>query len=694
MNIEATNPRTSMLVNPYLVRNNLSILGTKANSSIGSTQNTPNTSNASNTQTTTATQQTPNTQQPAQPAQDTNTNPTKPNYNECFKKMVFKCAFPEGFANGLYHTIVGLWICISGFISVTFATNTSQEGTQINLAILLAGIIAATAISYCYGKRLQLKAIFPRGASLPSSEKHAPVIYWIIPMLIFIGAPIYGASIDASATTPLIIGSIFALLALVSYAVSNKISLLAVSFVCMLLPSVLCYFNICMSDTVLDTVLTTIPYEGIIFVACGLVLINSSMSRQAKTYDREKIRSLLNSNNTLKKFVALCYLCKKLDPLMLPDLLKISQCEDYMIAFTAQIALGNIWGPKPEKIDALPSELVKKLPQEYIESLESQLESQNQEAQSKWLAHQTFVEKTLEKIANGDVQTPDDQENCAQNFNDFNEKGQTTSVTHDTQSTNNNGSTTSTTSDSQNLEPVEALYALALGQNAHYDIGRLVAIEMLGSLRTPRAYATLMALLQHQNKFIAQAAITGFYGADSSSVLYLEKFFVAKRSWLRYRAINATRNMLYYLVAFDSQDADVAYSLLQDDIVGLLNTGDTSTFASTITLLPARDDQDVRLLEEYFADSRPIIKIQAMRTLACLSPKKALPHVVSALENQHASVRYAAVKCLDILRSPQKAQLYKQMANDVNNRVSALARQRLCMLESPQNYRQIFYMKP
>ncbi len=679
MNLEAINPRTSMLANPYLVRNNLSILETKTASSTQSSQSTQSEYAAY------AEQASQNAQQ-AQTAQLTQsarpTQSAKPNYNQCFQKMVLKCAFPAGFANGLYHTIVGLWICVSGFIGVTFATSTSQETTQINLPILIAGIIAATAISYWYGKRLQLKAIFPRGASIPSEKGHAPVICWILPLIIFAGAPIYATSINASNATPLIIGAIFAVLALVSYAASNKISLLAVSFACMLLPSLLCYFNICMSDTVLDTVLTTIPYEGIIFVACGLILMNSSMSSRVKSYDRKAISSFLNSENSLKKFAALCYLCKKLDPLMLPDLLKFSQSDDYMIAFTAQIALGNIWGPKPEKIDALPSELAQKLPEDYIKNLEGQLELQNQEARSKWIAHQTYVEKELEKIASGNCQSDNEQVSCTQEYGEGD------------QNANSNEQTSNQCNNStQNIEPVEALYALALGHNVHYDIGRLVAIEMLGSLRTPRAYATLMGLLQHQNKYIAQAAIAGFYGADSSSVLYLEKFFVAKRSWLRNRAIAATRNMLYYLVAFDPQDADVAYSLLQDDIDALLNTDDVITFASTLTLLPAQDDQDIRILEGYLASPRPIVKIQAMRTLAYLAPTKALSHVVSALENQHAAVRYAALKCLDILQSPKKVQLYRQMTNDKNNKISSLARQRLAMLESFQNYRQIFYMK-
>ncbi len=566
-----------------------------------------------------------------------------PQYSQAFKKMVLECAFPEGFGNGLYHMVIGVWVCIAGFFCITFGPTGAEDtiaGT--NLLLPIAGAVAASFIAYIYCKNLQLKALFPRGASMRGSRGNAPVVAWLLPAVAFVACPVYFATIDASAATALSVGAVFALVALLAYVKTNRVGLLGVSLVCMLLPLMLYRLNICITTSTLGIVLGSAPYEGIVFVACGIFLMNSSMSTRPEAHDRNKIASYLQSGNRLKEFAALAYLCGKLDPFLLPDLLRLTQNSDSMVAFTAQVAVGNMWGPRPSGIDTLEVSIAPGLPPEYRQAIEARIEAQQQMVHDKWLAHHAFMEKSLREIAE--------------------EEGET----------------------------AESLFALASGCNVQYMPARVVAVEMLGSMRTPRAYSMLMTLLQHRNKRVANAAVVGFYGADSKAVLYLEKFFAASKPWLCRRAIAATRNMLYYLLTFEKQDANVAYALLEHDVDALFDTNDTGVFAATIGLLPARDEGEVQVLEAYFANPRPAIKIEAMCALAHLAPEQAEAHVEEALESPYAAVRYAAIKCVDVMGMPQRARTFQNMANDSSERVANLARQNLYKLESAARQTRMF----
>lgn len=552
-----------------------------------------------------------------------------PEYKDEYKKMSLKAAFPSAFGNGLYHIVLGVFICIEDFF-LLFAANFQSYFWPI--AIL--GTAASIVISLIYARYLQTKALFPQGASMTGSKGNAPIAFWLILAIVFAAFPIIGAATANPYMAVLVIGSVFGLLAILSYAKTNRNGILVLAFLAIAIPLGLAYMGMYDGMSAFDVFLATAPYEGIIYVFCGIILMNSSLVPGSQRHDRERLKTYLLSGNEVKQFTAASFLCSSIDPIFLPELLRLSQNENHTVAYTAQVAVGNIWGPMPKGLDEdAPLSMNPNFPEEYRKQAQEQIKKQQDAVRNRKLKHYAMIEDELEQMA--------EEENQA----------------------------------------LEDLYALALGQNVHYEQGRLVAIELLGSMRTPRAYSTLMTLLLHRSKKIAEAAMTSFYGADSKAVLYLEKFFVSDRSWIRRRAIRATRNMLYYLMTFEEQEAAVAYALLENDIDGLLDTDDTNTFAATITLLVGNEDENVEILEGYYENNRPIIKIAAMYTLTYMVPQRAQRYVLPALDSPYAAIRYAGLKCLEIIRFPNRAQIYQQMSADRIPAVAQLAQQSLAKVE-------------
>lgn len=547
-----------------------------------------------------------------------------PEYIGEYRQMSMKSAFPGAFGNGLYHIVLGVFVCLASFFILLGAS------LGVFWPIAIAGTIASIAVSYFYARYLQTKALFPQGASMTGSKGDAPLAFWLIPTLIFVACPIIAAVTSNAYIIEITLGSTFSLLAMLSYAKTNRNGLLVLAVLCLAIPVVLAYMGVYQEATDFGVMMTTIPYEGILYVFCGIILMNSAIVPSSRKHDRERLESYLNSDDENKQFSAASFLCSSIDPTFITELLRLAQSENHTVAYTAQVAIGNIWGPKPKGVDdEIPLSLNPNFPQEYREQAQEQMKMHQRAIRDRWLKHYATIEDQLANMVEEDGQA------------------------------------------------LEDLYALVEGRNVYYKQGRLVAIELLGSMRTPRAYATLMTLLQHRDKKIADAATTSFYGSDSKAVIYLEKFFVSNRSWLRRRAIDSTRNMLYYLLAFDESDAAVAYALLENDIDGLFSTDDTNTFAATITLLIGDNDQSIEILEGYYDNNRPIIKIAAMCTLTYIVPNRAQRYVLPGLDSPYAAVRYASLKCVDALRHPNRDQIYQKMMYDRIPAVGELAQEYL-----------------
>ena len=565
------------------------------------------------------------------------TNPNSvadPEYRRRYKAMSRKCVFPAGYGNGLYHIAVGLIVAVPGFACMFFGASATTR-----LFGLIGGLVVGIAFAYFYCMFLQTHIIFPRGGSMPTWQRKLSLPTLIVPIIAFIGSSVWAYVTGNQAFYMVVGASAMALLNLVAYANTAKPMTLVISFILQAAP----FFMITMGRFSADPVgglLQVLPFEGLLFVMIGVFSTFSVLQVRPDRYNRDKVREYLGSSSANRKFMALCFLCNNVDANLLPEVAACCRNEDEMVAYTAQIALGNVWGPKPRELYISPHNMAANIPERVREQYEAQLVEQRKLIMDRWLKINEIVEGKIAEIAE------------AEN------------------------------------EAMENIFALASGQGVLYEQARVVSLEMLGCMRTPRAYATLMNALQHRSKKVAQAAINGFFGADSKAVLYLEKFFVGQRSWIRRRAIAASRTMLDYLRIFDNDEADVAQALLAPDIDGLFGTDDTNTFAATISLLPAEEPEELDVLEAYFNNDRPIIKIEAMANVAKQRPDVAPGWVVPALSHSSAAVRYAAIHCVEKLQLSNCMELYTRMLHDRNPLVAARAERALTRMQSlaqPQN---------
>ncbi len=166
-------------------------------------------------------------------------------------------------------------------------------------------------------------------------------------------------------------------------------------------------------------------------------------------------------------------------------------------------------------------------------------------------------------------------------------------------------------------ESYERLISLAQGQRVLVKQAQLVAIEILGCVHTPRAYAALMEGLLSEAPEIIHSAETAFYGADPSAMVYLEKFFTNRQAAIRIRAIRATLQLLAFWNRQDSDTADTIHALLEPSLPTLLSDPDNRARALALSLLPIKRPRTLTYLRE-LGESEPensLVGAEARRLL-------------------------------------------------------------------------------
>lgn len=548
-------------------------------------------------------------------------NPFKlndPKYRNAYMKLARSSAFPAGYENGLFNTVVGLIVCIAGLVCLAVGLESSMRYVALGVGAVLGVVVA-----YLYGKYIQTKALFPRGACIMLGDGKRSMLLIVGPVIAYIAVPLALYFAGNSAYQYFALGAVCALIEQHAFSRSQGRNILAVTaFLLFIVPYIVSQM-IGASPDLFANLMSVLPYEGVVYVCTGAYLTHKATSIVPRSHDRELIRLLLSSDNLSRKYLGLSYLSASLDSDMIPDLAKCMQHENYVIACTAQIAFGNLWGPKPRELSLPPNYGAPSGSQSAFRmQYQQRFEENRKNMLSRWTKHHQLVEEKVAELA------------------------------------------------AQNDEATESVFALAEGKNVLRHHARITAIEMLGSMRTPRAYATLMTLLQNPDKSVARAAEAGFFGADSKAVLFLEKFFVAPAAWQRARAIRATRCLLDYLEIFDADEANLARALLEPDIDGLLDTTDTCTFADAISLLPAESRADIDILEEYFRNDRPIIRVAALWSFTRQCPDIAHDYIVQALDDPSAAVRYAAVACVENIIPEDVSDLIVKMIDDPHPRVA------------------------
>ncbi len=546
-----------------------------------------------------------------------------------YKKMVRKCMFPAGFGNGLFNMMLGIWVCIAGLSCMLVGDVVITPVIPLSL-----GAIGGLILMIVYGSHMQSRILFPRGGCLPFSTDKAKTSTWLLPLIVYISIAAWSVYAGHPLAVTAVVAVVFGCIELLAYSRCNRSSMILVSALLVLLPIGMAYLGISYSSDPFTAIVLAIPNAGIVLVICGTWHSQTSVNRIGIGGLRETIAKCLASNESRSKFVGSSFLCMSIDCNLTAQLLQCCHDDDRVVACTAQIALGNIWGPIPREA-LLPDKpkLIDGVDDERAERFYEQFTRNRDMTVSNWRDHFVRVDKILLDIAKEDGTA------------------------------------------------AENLYALASGENMLYAPGRVVAVEMLGAMRTPKAYSLLMTLLQHRDKLISDAAIVGFYGAESRAILYLERFFAANHPWQRIRAIKATRCLLDYLAVFDKSDHEIAKALLEPDVDGLLDAEDTNTFAMAISLLPCDSQEDIEVLEEYCANRRPIIRIVAMYSLSKHNPEVAARWVVPALNDHNPAVRYAAVKCIVKMRLTESETYFRRLTDDPDPKVAQAATTAMRKLE-------------
>ncbi len=555
-------------------------------------------------------------------------------YADAYKKMVGLSLFPASFGNGLFNLLIGIWVCIIGFACMLIGPSPSQ----LKLA-LPVGIVAGAVISILYVRYMHRRILFPRGGCMPPSAQKTKVYLWLVPMVIYIAIAVGATLFNDPLYVSIIVGVVFGCIELVAFAKCNKTSMMGISLLLVVVPFLMAYFGLSYSSDPLYAVILAFPNLGIVLVLCGTLHTQASISPSAWRETQERVRRCLEAKNPRRRFVGAAFLCNNIDTQLLPELLEMCWDENRTVACTAQIAVGNTWGPIPREV-LLPSHatITSEMPEAQAKMYTEQYSEHRNATVNRWKEHFLKIDELIKNMVE------------------------------------------------EESESVELIFRLASGENIMCESARSVAIQMLGAMRTPRAYAMLMTLLQHRDRAVYSAAISGFYGADSKAILYLERFFAAEFPWQRIRAMRATRNLLNFLAVTDVEEHAVAQALLEQDIDALLDTDDTCTFAEAITLLPCEDKEDFEVLEGYCTNSRPIIRIMALCSITRERPEQAEPWVVPALGDRSAAVRYAAIKCIVKLRLPDSERLFSRMLMDPHPRIAKLAEEsiaRINMLRRP-----------
>ena len=510
-----------------------------------------------------------------------------------FNKLAARCAFPSCYQNGLLHTAFGLFSVISGAACSLSKFFTAGVGISFNPVIIIAGIIAAAILSFLFAYVMQIKIFVPRNLCFYSNDGSPPLVRVIVPFVAYVAVAIFCIVDGSNYSIIAALGCGYALLALFTYYKCGRSGLFTLSLLVFVIPTAAGRFGFLPFPDLLGNAGLAMLVNGVIFTTCGTTFLNIAINGFNHTMMREKLHEYLTSGDKRKKFLAVTYLCTQLDSRVLGDVLDIVYDEEPVIAYIAQVAISDAWGPEVEK-NYVPgeinwtSEVVREARVRHSEQVQEELVK-------RWMKHFTLVEGNMRELAN------------------------------------------------ESEQRLKNLIRMGLG-DVVYKPAQYIALELMGCTQTPQAYSALMRCLLASDHKVVKSAIVGFYGAGVDAIPYLEKFYVANRAWIRRRAIYATRSLLSYLRRFRNIDVSLAYEMLSDGLDTLMHADDTGTFAAAIQLLPLETEDEIQIVEAYCANDRPLICIEAMCALLEPHPDRAKRWIYDALFDSLPSVRYAAVK--------------------------------------------------
>lgn len=546
---------------------------------------------------------------------------------------------------------LGVWILLLGIICLL--THNNDGMSRIGWALSVCTLLIPMLLPHF----LEREFVVPSGLIIKTTER-GTVCRGITVTIALLYALLGIWATVVSYSPFIIVGCLFALVLLGLYTYCGQTRLFGLSvwglLACSLSPLLASYLNMPLSGAV-----------GIAILAFGIVATISGIRAFLKPYldmadaqmdeaggadpllltnewfSPEEIDRALHSHDADIRYMTCDFLCSYLEPQALPALLEAAFDEDSAVAFMARKAITVIWGPD---VDALfKMQLEQDLGRsglfgrQRIVITREQLESINRErlALEKGSEHH---EREVENVLRGQVASSE--------------------------------------------SAMDALIRLSLSS----DTGevRHVAIELLGSTRLHRAYATLIQLIlgNGSNRHVVSAAVEGFKGASSSAVVHIEPLFSDEREWIRVAACNASIGLVDTLERVDCADSLLARGMLHDTVFSLARNGKPVTRATIMELLAHYGDEAIGTLEHSCEDQFAFVRGEGVRALTLAGATCAPPHVLDALKDSRAYVRSCALNCVAYLRIFEAEDLVASMVDDEDTEVALLAKRLILLFKT------------
>lgn len=554
------------------------------------------------------------------------------------------------YATAVPEVMAGVWILLLGVICL--ATMTPTGINRIGLSLCVCTLL----IPILLPRLLEEEFVIPSGLLIRASGREP-----VSRSLTVITALVYGAGgawgIMAGYSSFVLAGCLLALMLLALYAFCGASRLFFLSIwamvSCGLAPVLAALLGLPLSGgfgfamllfggaaTISGIGAFLRPYLELADEQGEVMGSEASILLMDEWFTPDEIVAALRSNDSDIRYLTCAFLCTYLEPQILPQLLLTAFDDDVAVASVARRALASIWGPDVDTLFRWQIEQShgrKRLfGDDQIVITRAQIDEINRERiqlERDSKRHEHEVEQVMyEKVA-GDEKA------------------------------------------------LDALIRLALLDDAGGV--RYVAMELLGSTRSHRAYATLVEAITRNgaDRQVVSAASEGFRGASSSAVVHLEPLFQDRREWVRVAACNACIGLIDALEVNDRDDAHLARSMLHDTVFFMAQHGHPVTRATILELLAYYGDEALSTLEASCRDRFAFVRGEGIRALTLMDGKRARSFVMEALEDSRAYVRSSALNCVAYLRLSEAQALVEGMVDDSDDMVASLAKRLLLVFK-------------
>lgn len=402
---------------------------------------------------------------------------------------------------------------------------------------VVLGIVAAVGADDI----VRLHYIMPRGICFLAhrANPYSP-LSWVLPLACFLALAVLGMLQASASGLLLAMSCLIALVPLVSFKRCGEGGFLVCSialFVAPTLCSMVGFYDQTSLSTLAGEVLLT---ESIIVTVFGIERARSLYARSEDDIDFDRLDACLHSDDPAQRLLACVFCTGFIDPKLMGPLLERTRDEDRAVAYAAQTAFSNMWGPNTEELMNASVGFGRSARSEgdLPDDLQQILDDERADLLDVKMMHQEEVESEARQL-------PKDQE-----------KG------------------------------YACLCALATDEHPLVPQARIVALEVLGCVRSPRAYAIALSTLLSDDPQVERAAETAFYGADPSAVIYLEQLFANGKAAIRRNAIRAACQLIAFWNDRDSARSETIHLLLEPSVDKLLSDPDTEIRALSLSLLP------------------------------------------------------------------------------------------------------------